>query len=242
MDLNENEDGPVASLEGKPGARTLKERGLTLLTGVGGGRVDLNVRNASRDPEIMLVAAEDGFLSGPVVSGDDGDDGDPQDCSGTSPPHDRLSCPNCYPGANMSNGVTDSPQRGVEVLSARFLGNRLGQCDADWEEGNVANGGLHTVRTGSDPSIAEPSLPSHCVAVRPQSLRTNPGASVSLSCDATPLSPDEDGGFYLDPEAGVLVLEAGRRQSAPDKLSQESQCSELKVLPKRFGIADFFTR
>lgn len=230
MDLNENEDGPVG-LEEKPGGRALKQRGLTLLTGVGGGRADLNGRNASRDPEIMLVAAEDGFLSEPVVSGDEGDDGDPQD---------QLSCPNCYPGTNMSNGVTDSPQRGVEVLAARFLAHRLGPCDADWEEGNVANGGLHTVRTGSDPSVPEPSPASPCGAVRPQSLRTNPGASVSLSCDATPLSPDEDGGFYLDPEAGVL--DAGRRQSAPDKLSQETEGSELKVLPKRFGIADFFTR
>ncbi|XP_040905609.1 TBC1 domain family member 12-like isoform X1 [Toxotes jaculatrix] len=85
--------------------------------------------------------------------------------------------------------------------------------------------------------------------VRPQSLRTNPNLAVSLSCDATPLSPDEDGGFYFG-DAGYEedcrnVLEAGRRQSAPDKLpdlTDHTDCSDLKLMPKRFGIADFFTR
>lgn len=85
--------------------------------------------------------------------------------------------------------------------------------------------------------------------VRPQSLRTNPNLAVSLSCDATPLSPDEDGGFYFGDEVYGedfrSVLEAGRRQSAPDKLpdlTEHTDSSDPKLMPKRFGIADFFTR
>ncbi|XP_039994552.1 TBC1 domain family member 12 [Xiphias gladius] len=85
--------------------------------------------------------------------------------------------------------------------------------------------------------------------VRPQSLRTNPNLAVSLSCDATPLSADEDGGFYFGDEGYEEdcrnVLEAGRRQSAPDKLpdlTEQTDSSDPKLMPKRFGIADFFTR
>ncbi|XP_023117345.2 TBC1 domain family member 12-like [Amphiprion ocellaris] len=84
---------------------------------------------------------------------------------------------------------------------------------------------------------------------RPQSLRTIPNLAVSLSCDATPLSPDEDGGFYFGDECYEedfrTVLEAGRRQSAPDKLpdlTEQTDGSDPKLMPKRFGIADFFTR
>ncbi|KAM3605696.1 uncharacterized protein V6R79_003161 [Siganus canaliculatus] len=84
------------------------------------------------------------------------------------------------------------------------------------------------------------------VPVRPQSLRTHPGLPVSLSCDATPLSPDGDGGFYFgDREELRTALEAGRRQSAPDKLpdpGEHSDGSDSKMMPKRFGIAEFFTR
>ncbi|KAG7500732.1 hypothetical protein JOB18_027813 [Solea senegalensis] len=92
---------------------------------------------------------------------------------------------------------------------------------------------------------AELSLP-----IRPQSLRTNPAPLLSLSCDATPLTPNEDGGFYFGDmgygEDCRNVLEmTGRRQSAPDKLpdpSEHADASDPKLLPKRFGIADFFTR
>lgn len=93
--------------------------------------------------------------------------------------------------------------------------------------------------------FSDPSSPP----VRPQSLRTNPNVAVSLSCDATPLSPDDDeyGGFYFEGYDEDLrgVLEAGRRQSAPDKLpdlDQDRDGSDPKQMPKRFGIADFFTR
>ncbi|XP_041645184.1 TBC1 domain family member 12 [Cheilinus undulatus] len=85
--------------------------------------------------------------------------------------------------------------------------------------------------------------------VRPQSLRTNLNLAVSLSCDATPLSPDDDGGFYFGDEGYDEdfrnVLDAGRRQSAPDKLpdlTEQADSSDPKLMPKRFGIADFFTR
>lgn len=85
--------------------------------------------------------------------------------------------------------------------------------------------------------------------VRPQTLRTNPAPSVSRSCDATPLSPDEGGSFYFgggayeDELRGAL--DAGRRQSAPDKLQEadgQTDGSDPGLMPKRFGIAEFFTR
>ncbi|XP_068182999.1 TBC1 domain family member 12 isoform X2 [Antennarius striatus] len=94
-----------------------------------------------------------------------------------------------------------------------------------------------------DPPIQEDDL---SLPIRPQTLRTAPTLTVSLSCDATPLSPSEDEGFYFggegygDPFQGAL--EAGRRQSAPDKLIQQPEGVDPKVMPKRFGIADFFTR
>ncbi|KAM9345471.1 TBC1 domain family member 12 [Symphorus nematophorus] len=103
----------------------------------------------------------------------------------------------------------------------------------------------------SEPNIREDEedFSDLSLPVRPQSLRTNPNLAVSLSCDATPLSPDGDGGFYFGDEGYDEdfrnVLEAGRRQSAPDKLpdlSEHPDSSDPKLMPKRFGIADFFTR
>ncbi|XP_037637763.1 TBC1 domain family member 12-like isoform X1 [Sebastes umbrosus] len=95
------------------------------------------------------------------------------------------------------------------------------------------------IREDDEEDFSDLSLP-----VRPQSLRTNPNIVVSLSCDATPLSHDEDdGGFYFgDEEDFRNVLEAGRRQSAPDNLAEQTDSSDPKLMPKRFGIADFFTR
>ncbi|XP_013855453.1 TBC1 domain family member 12 [Austrofundulus limnaeus] len=95
-------------------------------------------------------------------------------------------------------------------------------------------------------STQEENFRDLCPPIRPQSLRTNPNISVSLSCDATPLSPDEDMGFYFEQEGYEedlrTVLDSGRRQSAPDPLSEQTDCQDHKVMPKRFGIADFFTR
>ncbi|XP_022604377.1 TBC1 domain family member 12-like [Seriola dumerili] len=104
---------------------------------------------------------------------------------------------------------------------------------------------LSEPNTGED----EEDFSDLCLPVRPHSLWTNPNHAVSLSCDATPLSPDEDGGFYFGEDGHEEdfrnVLEAGRRQSAPDKLpdlTEQTDGSDSKLMPKRFGIADFFTR
>lgn len=109
--------------------------------------------------------------------------------------------------------------------------------------------GVNGDRPLSEPSFMEddevfgdPSFP-----VRPHSLRTKPNLTVSLSCDATPLSPDGDFYFGCDGymEDFRNILEAGRRQSAPDKLpdlTDHSDNPDAKLMPKRFGIADFFTR
>lgn len=103
----------------------------------------------------------------------------------------------------------------------------------------------------SEPNLREDDedLTNLSLPVRPQTLRTNPNIVLSLSCDATPLSPDDDGAFYFGDEGYEEdfrnVLEAGRRQSAPDKLpdlSRQTDSLDSKLMPKRFGIADFFTR
>lgn len=116
-----------------------------------------------------------------------------------------------------------------------------------------------TSDVNSDSPLSEPTTGEDEVGfsdlrlpMRPQSLRTNPKLAVSLSCDATPMSPGEDGGFYFGEEDYEQVfrntLEAGRRQSAPDQLPDQlpdltdPDCSDPKLMPKRFGIADFFTR
>ncbi|XP_065153559.1 TBC1 domain family member 12 [Paramisgurnus dabryanus] len=107
----------------------------------------------------------------------------------------------------------------------------------------------------SDYTEAEPSPEefSECgPPPRPQSLRTNPGHSISLSCDATPLSPEDDG--YFGAEGGVdeclstgNTFDLGRRQSAPDnlpdRLNDNPEASpDLTVDTKRHGIAEFLTR
>ncbi|KAM6915911.1 TBC1 domain family member 12 [Xenentodon cancila] len=104
-------------------------------------------------------------------------------------------------------------------------------------------------KLNSDGQVSEEDSEEPRLPIRPQSLRTNPNTAVSLSCDATPLTPDDDGGFYFeDPDYEQdlrNVLEAGRRQSAPDTLPdlpEQTDGPDLKLMPKRFGIADFFTR
>lgn len=100
-------------------------------------------------------------------------------------------------------------------------------------------------RPMSEPGLLEDEegLDVFSPPARPLTLRTAPGLPVSLSCDATPLSPDQDGPFYFGEDGDLrLVLEAGRRQSAPDKVPEHPEGSDSKMMPKRFGIADFFTR
>ncbi|XP_052001998.1 TBC1 domain family member 12 [Xyrauchen texanus] len=84
--------------------------------------------------------------------------------------------------------------------------------------------------------------------LRPQNLRTHHGHTVSLSCDATPLSPGDDGYFGAEGTvdeslSSVNRFKVRRRQSAPDTLGDESEASSHQtVAAKRHGIAEFLTR
>ncbi|CAB1343751.1 unnamed protein product [Coregonus sp. 'balchen'] len=94
----------------------------------------------------------------------------------------------------------------------------------------------------TEPSTRE-DLSECSLTARPLSLRTNPNITVSLSCDATPLSP-EDGDMFFGDEGGAggsrNTYDIGRRQSAPEKLPDGS--TALSSSSKKFGISDFFTR
>ncbi|KAK2878843.1 hypothetical protein Q8A67_019634 [Cirrhinus molitorella] len=102
--------------------------------------------------------------------------------------------------------------------------------------------------TETDPSPEEDFSDTGPPPLRPQNLRTNPGHTVSLSCDATPLSPGDDG--YFGAEGGVdeclgsvKAFEGGRRQSAPDRVADDTDASSDQTLgTKRHGIAEFLTR
>ncbi|XP_038816556.1 TBC1 domain family member 14 isoform X3 [Salvelinus namaycush] len=93
----------------------------------------------------------------------------------------------------------------------------------------------------TEPSMRE-DLSECSLPARPLSLRTNPNITVSLSCDATPLSP-EDGDMLFGDEGGAdcsrNTYDIGRRQSAPEKLPDGSTVLSSS---KNFGISDFFTR
>ncbi|XP_016343430.1 TBC1 domain family member 12-like isoform X1 [Sinocyclocheilus anshuiensis] len=102
--------------------------------------------------------------------------------------------------------------------------------------------------TETDPSPEEDFSDMGPPPLRPQNLRTNSGHTVSLSCDATPLSPGDDG--YFGAEGGVdeylgsvKAFEGGRRQSAPDRVAADPDASYDQMLgTKRHGIAEFLTR
>ncbi|XP_077437309.1 TBC1 domain family member 12-like isoform X2 [Vanacampus margaritifer] len=74
-------------------------------------------------------------------------------------------------------------------------------------------------------------------AFRPHTLRTEPNLhSTSLSCDATPLSPTDEGGFTFGEHGGDFrgVFEAGRRQSAPEPdLRAQANCDGNALATKR---------
>ncbi|XP_028976352.1 TBC1 domain family member 14 isoform X2 [Esox lucius] len=88
-------------------------------------------------------------------------------------------------------------------------------------------------------SITEPSTRedlSECsLPTRPLNLRTDPHITVTLSCDATPLSPEDGDMFFRD--EGCIDC---RRQSAPEKLPDG--LTSLPSSSKKFGISEFFTR
>lgn len=106
--------------------------------------------------------------------------------------------------------------------------------------------------TETESSLREDSS-EPCALSRPQSLRTTPSYAVSLSCDATPLSPDYGEGYIgadegMDPD-GVYRnrFEINRRQSAPEKLPDGNAVDsdmngEQRGPGKKHGIAEFFTR
>ncbi|XP_024153260.1 TBC1 domain family member 12 [Oryzias melastigma] len=166
-------------------------------------------------------------------------------------------------GILPESGRRHPPSPGEDAPSATELTHGLGLCreppspEAGDKLPSPSPSTLSDPR--SDSPLSEPPIPEEeeeedgepaylRAPIRPQSLRTNPNLAVSLSCDATPLSPEEDGGFYFENEVSEEylrnVLEGGRRQSAPDNLPDlsEGAGTEHKLLPKRFGIADFFTR
>ncbi|CAM4646813.1 unnamed protein product [Leuciscus chuanchicus] len=96
--------------------------------------------------------------------------------------------------------------------------------------------------TETDPSPEE-DFSDTGPPLRPRNLRTNAGHTVSLSCDATPLSPVDDG--YFGAEGGVeeCLGSGGRRQSAPDRVAADPDPSSDQTLgTKRHGIAEFLTR
>ncbi|XP_070834407.1 TBC1 domain family member 12-like [Chaetodon trifascialis] len=167
----------------------------------------------------------------------------------------------CARSQSACSGTLSSQCPGEDAPAAAELPHPLGPSDRDSPTlGSSAklpspcpstpsnvNGGSPL----SEPNIREDEedFSDLSLPVRPQTLRTNPNLAVSLSCDATPLSPDEFGGFYFGDEGCREdvrnILEAGRRQSAPDTLpdlTEHSDSSDPKLMPKRFGIADFFTR
>lgn len=168
-----------------------------------------------------------------------------QDCS---PEHCTGSGPGCVsseaapPETQLPIPPRDPPTLGQSAKPASSpCPSSPSHVDSPLSEPNV--------REEEDGEEEEDDFSDLSLPVRPQSLRTNPTLTVSLSCDATPLSPDEPGGFYFGDEGYKedlrMVLEAGRRQSAPDKLpdlAEHADNSDPKQMPKRFGIADFFTR
>ena len=96
-----------------------------------------------------------------------------------------------------------------------------------------------SVSPNTEPSTSE-DLSECSLPARPLSLRTNPNITVSLSCDATPLSP-KNGDMFFGDEGGTdsrNTYEICRRQSAPEKLPDGSIA--LSYSSKKFGMSYFF--
>ncbi|XP_030641812.1 TBC1 domain family member 12 [Chanos chanos] len=130
------------------------------------------------------------------------------------------------------------PEDSVSELSAKLSMSSLAGQTSDSTE------------TGS--SVRE-DLSESGFALRPQSLRTVPGCTGSLSCDATPFSPDsEDRYFGAEGDMDAILasrksFEACRRQSAPDTLPDghsidPDSLSDQRVTTKKHGIAEFLSR
>uniref|UniRef100_A0A673HJE4 TBC1 domain family member 12-like n=1 Tax=Sinocyclocheilus rhinocerous TaxID=307959 RepID=A0A673HJE4_9TELE len=114
-----------------------------------------------------------------------------------------------------------NPADTLSDLSAKLSFSPLAENTSDYTE--------------TDPSPEEDFSDTGPPPLRPQNLRTNSGHTVSLSCDATPLSPGDDG--YFGAEGGVdeylgsvKAFEGGRRQSAPDRVAADPDASYDQTL------------
>lgn len=168
--------------------------------------------------------------------------------------HPSIANCSCSVQNDTGVGPVDRAEWGSNVT--KESGTMVCQCSpVKWSDSKDAP--RHSEEESRDRPASEPSFGEkpqvdfspHSFPLRPNSLRTNPNLSVSLSCDATPLSPVEENGFYFGEEGYSEdfrnVLETGRRRSAPDQLpdlSGVAGCSDTQVMPKRFDITDFFTR
>ncbi|XP_073337529.1 TBC1 domain family member 12 [Pagrus major] len=212
----------------QPGKRPCDADGEEVKVANGGFHI-VNAARATRDRPGSDGSPENNHLDPGVRRENGAGSRSRSDCSGTS----VSQCPGEVPHLPVPSN--DSPTPGSSAKLPSPCPSTLSGGDSPLSEPNIRE---------DEEDFSELGFP-----VRPQTLRTNPNLAVSLSCDATPLSPDEDGGFYFGDEGYMedfrTVLEAGRRQSAPDKLpdlTEHSDGSEHKLMPKRFGIADFFTR
>lgn len=230
---------------------------------------NVNMANGDGDPVEVAHCKRTGVFSRPGVS--DGDTGEVKVANGDlhienadgaacdSAPREETHRPEAERESGAGSGLCLKDQSGSSARQrpATLHSSPSPSRDAPSLGSSVRHPvartsttpGVNGDRPLSEPSFMEddevfgdPSFP-----VRPHSLRTNPNLTVSLSCDATPLSPDGDFYFGCDGymEDFRNILETGRRQSAPDKLpdlTDHSDNPDAKMMPKRFGIADFFTR
>ncbi|XP_059374845.1 TBC1 domain family member 12-like [Carassius carassius] len=120
-----------------------------------------------------------------------------------------------------SCATAESSEETLSDLSAKLSFSPLAENTSDYTE--------------TEPSPEEDFSDTGPPPFRPQNLRTNSGHTVSLSCDATPLSPGDDGYFG--------AFEGSRRKSAPDRVAVDPDASYDQTLgTKRQGIAEFLTR
>ncbi|XP_029104691.1 TBC1 domain family member 12 isoform X3 [Scleropages formosus] len=153
---------------------------------------------------------------------------DPDPCEGPeSAPLSPAS--SCGGGTRGSPGV-EEPQQALEWGRVAF---EAGADRSPWPPGSEG-----------DPP------PGRSAPPRRLALRSRPMGAVSLSCDATPLSPgDEPPGpaFGESPLGSRNTFESSRRQSAPEHLPDglsvaSDPSSDQASKQKKHGISDFFGR
>ncbi|KAL4640066.1 TBC1 domain family member 12-like [Arapaima gigas] len=169
----------------------------------------------------------------------------------------------------MLMGVGD-PGRGIEppiaTTSCTPHGGALPDCPQSAplspasSSGSDSQGSCGVPEGGTPPPVPHPAEPE-CQGAGPDghpppdriappkrlTLRTHPKGAVSLSCDATPLSPSGPHEFTEPPLSSRNTFEANRRQSAPDHLPDglsvaEEPSLEQALKQKKYAISDFFAR